>query len=281
MKATDHIIRFELTRAFRNRLFLLALGLGCLIALSHIIFDVMPSAAAEQANRQLSEAKGAYPLSLFNTWMGGKGYIIQPTIYFFLLPLLVCIPFADTLSTDRQSGYIRHLATRANPRRYYLAKTLSVFLSAAAVGVLPLLLDFYLTALFFPPLIPEATSGQFPIGETSMFSGLFYSHPFAYVAVYLLIIALFSGLFALFSLVFTFFIKNRALVMLSPFILCAFIDFILGVLPGRFFQFSPILFLRPDQPGIAVFTVIGAEFLILLSSIILFLLARGSNNESY
>jgi hypothetical protein len=280
MKAKDHIIKFELTRAFKNRLFLFALGLGCLIALSHIILDVIPSAQIAQDNQQFIKEQGAYPLSLFNMWMGGRGSIIQPTLYFFLLPLLVCVPFADSLYTDRQSGYIKHLATRANPKRYYIAKSLSIFLSAAAVGVLPLLLDFYLTALFFPPLIPDAAAGTFPIFEMSMFSNLFFTHPFAYVSAYLFIIALFSGLFALFSLVFAFFLNNRALVMLSPFILCAFADFILGVLPGRFFQFSPILFLRPDQPGVAVFTVIGFEFFILLISIILFLLAKGTSDEN-
>lgn len=204
---------------------------------------------------------------------------MQTTLYFFLLPLLVCIPYADSLFIDRRDGYARSIVTRA-PRRYlYAAKAVSVFLTAATVAVGPLILDLFLTALFFPAIIPIPSAGTFPIFEVSMWSGLYYSSPFLYTVCYLFLIALFSGLIANIALIFSYLVANRFLVLLAPFILCVFADFLLNSLGGLWFQFSPISFLRPDQPGAVSFSVVALEFVALAVLISVFLAIRARRDE--
>jgi hypothetical protein len=273
------VIKFELRRAFANRLFVLALSIGVLIVLSHII-GAIPQSIQAQEMFDLIIAKGGYPESLFNHWIGGRGDILQATLYFFILPLLVCIPFADTLFTDRRDGYARNVVTRVPQRHYYVAKTLSVFLAAAVVAVIPLILDLFLTAMLFPAVIPVPAAGTFPIFEFSMWSDLYYSAHFLYIVCYLALIALFSGLIATIALVFTYLVTNRFLVLLAPFILCVFADFMLNSLGGWWFQFSPISFLRPDQPGAASFLVIAAEFIVLAALIMAFIAVRARRDEA-
>jgi hypothetical protein len=273
------VIRFELKRAFANRLFVLALSIGFIIVFAHIVWAI-PQSIQSQEMFDVLIAKGGYPNSLFNHWIGGRGDILQATLYFFLLPLLVCIPFADTLFTDRRGGYIRSIVTRVSQRRYYVAKAISVFLTAAAVAVVPLILDLILTALLFPAIIPTPTASTFPIFEFSMWSDLYYSVPFLYIAFYLVLIALFSGLLATVALVFSYLVANRFLVLLAPFILCVFVDFLLNSLGGWWFQFSPISFLRPDQPGAASFPIVVVEFIILAAFIMVFIAMRAKRDEA-
>lgn len=275
-----NVIRFELRRAFVNRLFVLALSIGCLIALAHIVFWVIPQSIQSQVTWDMLLAKGGYPSSLFNCWLGGRGDILQATLYFFLLPLLVCIPFADSLFSDRRGGYARSIVTRVPQRHYYAAKTVSVFLAAAAVAVVPLILDLLVTALFFPAIIPIPAAGTFPIFEYSMWSDLYYASPFLYIACYLALIALFSGLIATAALVFGYLAANRFLVLLAPFTLCVFADFMLGSLGGWWFQFSPLNFLRPDQPGAASFPIVAAEFIVLAVAFGSFLIVRARRDET-
>jgi hypothetical protein len=272
------ILRFELKRAFCNRLYALALIIPLLIVVSHIVFHVMPVSLDES---DLLIAKGGYPYSLFNTWLGGRGDILQTTLYFTLLPLFVCIPFADTLFSDRKGGYTKNIVTRVPLRDYYCAKAVAIFLTAATVATLPLIIDILLTALFVPAVIPLTVAGTFPIFESSMWSALYYSHPFAYLSCYLLLISIFSGLLANLALFFTYLVDNRFLVALAPFIVCIFADFMLNVLGGQLFRFSPILFLRPDQPAMASFGIILAEAVALAIALSVFLIVRTKRDETY
>jgi hypothetical protein len=273
------VLKFELRRAFVNRLFVLALSIGCLIVLSHFIWAIPQAAQASEMFDALI-AKGGYPESLFNHWIGYQGYVLQATLYFFVLPLLVCIPFADSLFIDRRDGYARSIVTRVPQRYYYVAKAFSVFLTAATVAVVPLILDLLLTALLYPAVVPTPTAGTFPLFEFSMWSDVYYSAPYLYTVCYLVLIALFSGLIATIALMFSYLVANRFLVLLAPFILCVFTDFLLNSFGGWWYQFSPISFLRPDQPGASSFPIVVVEFIVLALLVGAFLAMRIKRDET-
>jgi hypothetical protein len=256
----------------------LALIIPLLIVASHIVLYVVPISLDDA---DIIVSIGGYPYSLFNTWLGGRGDILETTLYFTLLPLFICIPFAETLFSDRKGGYAKNIVTRIPLRDYYCAKAVAIFLTAATVATVPLIIDLFLTALFVPAVIPLAVAGTFPIFENSMWSALYYSHPFAYTACYLLLIGIFSGLLANLALFFTYLVANRFLVALAPFIVCIFADFVLGSLGGLLFQFSPILFLRPDQPALASFGIILTEAVILVVGLAILLIARIKHDETY
>jgi len=131
-----------------------------------------------------------------------------------------------------------------------------VFLTGAVAVTLPLVLDFYLTSLFFAPLIPEVTSGIFLLFSYSMGADIFYSQPLVYVTLHLLLIFVGSGLIALLALIATTFAANRFIVLLAPFICCVFADFVLSSLGGLFFQYSPLTFLQPCNPSLQAFPII-------------------------
>lgn len=276
------ILKFELRRAFINRMFLIALLIGLSIALSHIVLWVIPNALAwETLWIEYGHSKGAYPHSLYNTWMGLQGYVVQAPMYFFILPLLACIPVGAAFFTDRVTGYAKMVVTRVEMGKYYQAKAISVFLSAGTVCMLPLLVGFFLTALFFPAIIPEPTAGTFPIGEGSMWVDLYYAHPLLYVLLYLFLIFFYSGLIGAFAMVFSYVAANRVFAMLAPFVVCTFANFVLTALPGDFYKLSPIRFLQPTQPGFTSFAFIAGEYLVLSGFFIAFFLQKAKKDEIY
>jgi hypothetical protein len=54
----------------------------------------------------------------------------------------------------------------------------------------------------------------------------------------------------------------------------------LNSLGGWWFQFSPVSFLRPDQPGAASFPIVAAEFVVLALAISAFLAVRIRRDET-
>jgi len=196
------ILKIELKRAFCNRLFLISTIIGCIIAIAHIILNVVPTAS------MLGVHSGYYINSIFNQWIG-LNYTFWTSLFFTIFPLLASIPFADSFLVDRKSGYIKNILTRTSKKNYYISKFIAVFLSGGFAVAIPLLLDFYLTALFFPAVIPDISSGIFALFANSTWASAFYTHPFAYVFLYLLLIFVVSGILASVALAFSFIIKPQ------------------------------------------------------------------------
>lgn len=275
------IVAFELLRAFRNKMFVIALAIGCVITLAHVFITVLPELLGQNEVRELYGAKGGYPLSLFYSWIGGVGGTLEINLYFLLLPLLICIPHADTFLGDRNSSYLRNIAQRSEMKKYYAAKIISIFLSAACVAVIPLILNLIIVAMLIPAYQPIPAAGMFAISELSMLDTLFYQEPFAYLCLFLTLIFMFSGLLSLLVIPFSYLISNRVLVMLSPFALCAFLDFLLCLGQPDLATFSPLRILRPDQIiPLDPFSV-TTEFVILLAAILCFSVYRAHKDEVY
>ncbi|MDR0515287.1 MAG: hypothetical protein LBG81_09055 [Coriobacteriaceae bacterium] len=236
------ILRIELGRAFLNRWFAAALGLASAIVVAHVAFSIMPAAAEQQ---MYVEGVG-FPLSVFNRWIGGWPGTVFPTLYFFILPLLVCLPFSATLYSDTRTGYDGQVATRVSRRRYYYSKAAAAFLSGMAVAVVPLVLDFYLTALFLPLVMPEPASGLFPIFPYSTWSDIYYTNAFLYTGMFLALIAGASGLIACVPLLFSRLLGNGVLVLCSSLFLDTIANYLIGSTDLKFLV--PSVFMRPDQP---------------------------------
>ena len=138
--------------------------------------------------------------TLYNHWIGGEPFSLGTTIYFFVFPLLVTIPYGWSYCEEKTSGYIRSMVVKAGKKNYYLAKYTSVFVSGGLAMIIPLLFNFLLTSLIFPAITPEViydtTTGVF--GE-SLMSNVYYTNPLVYVSIYLLIDFVFCGLIACIS----------------------------------------------------------------------------------
>lgn len=269
-----NMVKIEIRRAFCNKSFFISIFIGVLITGSQIFTWALPS--SKWLDNYLL-GKGEYPVSLFNTWIGATGQTFQLTLFFMVLPILACIPYSGSCFVDHECGYQMHILTKSGKYHYYAAKCTAVYLSGGIAVLIPLVVNLIATAMIVPALIPEASSRTFPIFEHSMWSGLFYTHPFYYTAGYFLLIFLYAGLFALWGILASFYLKNKYMVLLLPFIIYALAGFILSYTGN--YKYSPELFLRPDQPAGADFNYICILYVAVLTGFIILLTYKGRKGE--
>ncbi|WP_080801318.1 hypothetical protein [Arabiibacter massiliensis] len=237
------MITVELKRAFANKLFAAALAIGAALALAQIVTVVVPYGLGEEWAFWRAGSKGAYPNSLFDSWMGATPFSIWSVLYFFVLPLTACLPYADSLYADMRSGYAANVVSRGGAGRYFRAKAIAVLLTAGTVGVAPQLANLLGTALLVPILAPEPTAGTFFVFSGSLLADLFYASPWLYVAFFMALCFAVCGLVACSCLVFSYLVANRFMVLVAPFLACAIAFLVLGDLAG----YSPINLLNPAQ----------------------------------
>lgn len=267
------IIITELHRAFYNKNFLYAILIGSFVCVTHVIQNVIPLVPA------LNSYAFEYPFSLFNTWIGGNSSNLQTAIYFFLIPIIGTIPHAHSLQYDLHQKFATQLLIHTKKSYYLVAKIIATWLSAGCAIVIPLILNLLLTALFMPAVIPEASSLTFGIFELSMWSNLFYSHPFVYILGYLLIIFTFGGLFCCTALLTSLFTENKFAVILTPFLFFILIYFLVAL----FFDasYNPMFIMYPSQPLAINIKTILFEFLTLLVIIFPIYFIRGMRCEIF
>lgn len=287
-------IKLECKKAMVNKLFFIVVFLGCTIT----IFSLIPFLQSYYRDMDMLKhiaEESTYvrnfnmPIeTLFNHWIGGEGISSGSVYYFFLFPILVSIPYGWSYCEERRSGYIKNMVIRTGKGRYFLSKYIALFLCGGLVMVIPLLFNFLLTAMFVPAITPDPYYiVNYGILSASFLSMFYYTKPFLYVFLYLLVDFIYGGLIACMCFAFTAFIKNRVVVVLLPFFVLLGFNYICYSLIYRsdsviYTEFSPMMFLRPvpgayNTNGFVVLT--GALLLFLFT----FLLAvvKGRQDEIY
>lgn len=269
-------LKEELGRAFWNPGLFAALAVGLALAVWHYFQNVLPM--TQYLDNYLIQFD--YPHSVFNKWIGGESYSLQSFLYFLLLPVLAVLPFGVSYQRDAKCGAVKNFLIRCKRSCYYLSKYIAAFLSGGVTIVLPLLINLGLTASTLPALIPMSMTGTFPIFSNAMWSGIYYTYPWLYVALYLAVIFIFGGLFACVALAFSDFLKNGFVVMISPFLVHLFIYTLCNTL--RLPALSPFNFLSPAQPsGAASFTAICVEGLLAFAVTFGVFLYKGMRDDVY
>lgn len=244
------MLRMELYKALKNKLFYISIVIGCIITIFSFVYN-LGMYQNELLMRNTAEANPMYAASsLFNLWMGGEPFSLGTSVYFFVFPLLVTIPYGWSYCEEKQCGYIRMVTVRSGKTAYFLSKYVAVFLSGGLAMVIPLVFNFLLSAMFFPAVMPMpiycTTNGIF---FDSLLSMLYYSKPFLYVLIYLCIDFLFSGLIACLSYGAASFVKHRAVTVILPLFLLLAVhysrQFVYTSQTIRYKEISPMFFLRP------------------------------------
>ena len=211
-----NILKLELKRSFKNNSFVLALGIGCLIAFLQFVIEVYPLSL--ELDEYMRYSKGMiYPGWLYSSWIGGNSGSLYSFLFFFILPILAAMPFGGSFFSDVKSGFIQNICTRVHQKKYIIAKSISAFLSSGIVIILPVCLNFYLSSMFLPSLKPEIASYDSLISGTSTFPQIYYNFPFLYVCLFVFIIFIFSGLIGMLALAASYFFNYQFLVILGPF----------------------------------------------------------------
>lgn len=180
--------------------------------------------------------------SLFNSWLGADSGSFGSSCFYFLLPMIAVLPYGWSLAGEMKTGYTQNVLARVSRKSYLLSKYVGVFVSGALAVMIPLLCSVVLLAAFIPALLIEI---QYPFGvvwQTNMWYGIFYSHPWLYIGLYICLNGLFAGLIAELSMACAFFARSRVAVLIVPFLLLTVWDYI----DTTYFpvgEYSPIRFL--------------------------------------
>lgn len=226
--------------------------------------------------------------TLFNHWIGGEAISIGSASLFFIFPLLIAIPYGWSYCAEQRNGYIRIMVLRSGRLQYYVSKYIAVFLSGGLAMVIPLAFNFLLTAMFVPAILPDPSyvTGGLLVG-TSLMSFFFYSSPFLYIFLYLLLDFAFCGLIACISYALATFIKSRVAVVLLPFFILLAFKYISESLiytshTGKYKELSPMYFLRPAGMRLeASWLIIIVEAAVIFLFTILMTVVRGRRHEIY
>ena len=203
----------------------------------------------------LESVELSHRLKNFPSQLSGEGFSLGSSLYFFVFPLLIALPYGWSFCGEKNSGYMRQMLVRAGEKSYLTAKFLATFIAGGLAMVVPLIINFMLTALFIPAITPVPTyDTMYGVFGNSLFSSLYYTQPFAYVAVYMLVDFMFCGALACITMLSALFIKYKWVNCIFPFAVAMVLNVLNNMLfsntPGaENYQFSPFYFTKCVQTG--------------------------------
>lgn len=247
------VLKLELKKAFKNKFFWISVVLGCLITLlsfEHMVnmyYEGMSAISGNSTDIMYDPHIGIN--TVFNCWIGGEPFSLGSSIYFFVFPLLIALPYGWSYSEERKCGYRRMMIAKTGKKKYYCAKYVAVFLSGGVAMVLPLIFNFWMTLLVVPAILPDVTMNMFyGVFGGSFLAELYYTVPFLYVAIYLFIDFVYCGFLGCICMAVSGIVRQKWGVVLIPFLLLLFVhvitDYIYSDPSVAYKELSPLYFLR-------------------------------------
>lgn len=185
----------------------------------HVVFAVYTYCNIDsiERNQALSDnlVNPYSPLtSVFTMWMGAN------SSNFFSMTLWLAFPLLSTIPIDiKKDEYV--FGMRNYLKRYSVTFTLSGLLTA-----IPMILNFLALLLFIPAIYPDSVFDiYYGVFSNSFLGNTFYCSPFAYIAIFIALNSIFSGLIGGCSLALFYIFKSRILSTLIPSIALYFIQF--------------------------------------------------------
>lgn len=247
------VLKLELKKAFKNKFFWISVVLGCLITLlsfEHMVnmyYEGMSAISGNSTDIMYDPHIGIN--TVFNCWIGGEPFSLGSSIYFFVFPLLIALPYGWSYSEERKCGYRRMMIAKTGKKKYYCAKYVAVFLSGGVAMVLPLIFNFWMTLLVVPAILPDVTMNMFyGVFGGSFLAELYYTVPFLYVAIYLFIDFVYCSFLVCICMAVSGIVRQKWGVVLIPFLLLLFVhvitDYIYSDPSVAYKELSPLYFLR-------------------------------------
>ena len=269
------LLKVECKRAFCNKTFYACLGIGAVLSIWLLCIQVQEVKTFEQMILEYGIEKVGlyYPRSIYNSFIGLDYAYLPSTILYTIFPILVTLPHGISYYYDKKIGYMKNILIKSKRRDYFLAKYVSVFMSGFVMTMLILLFSFWLSALFFPGLLPEVTTAMYcPFDKHALLIKLFYSHPWLYVLIYIFIDAVFFGVIATVAIAISCYSNHMLLVCSGGMMIYLMVDLVTELLGKP--EFSPLKFLRPTQMLCNANPVIIIVELAVLISLVMILLFK-------
>jgi len=211
-KTNNHILKVELRRAFQNPRWILIVLVG-------VVLFIIGKTRFPQIT-----VTGEYAINTTNRLMLAMHY----SELVFIVPLLVLIPYADSLLSDIQSRAIDFLVFRSGRKDYLRSKLLAIALSGG-VCLVVVLLVMVLSSSVYGINFKNGIYATGMVNETEPFgpfSALFMTKPALYL-VYLFVSAFLFGItYSLFGTAMSVIFKNKFIGFSVPLFLFQIVDFI-------------------------------------------------------
>ena len=293
-----NLIKMELKKAIISKFFLMGLVLLLIFSILSGIYMIRNDGGYNPqaiTSYDYFYEKGEYQINpdlplytFYKDWVGGEVLSLFQTIFYYLLPVASVIPFAWSYYTERKSGYLKNIASRTNKKKYFIAKTIAVFISGALVALIPLIVNIALVSAFVPSIDPFAGYTFFNyhyIGE--IWIEYYFTNPALYIALYVLLDTIYGGIFALLSFAIAFYVRNIFAIIFLPFMLVVALGYIRDLVLTYnntyiFYEFNPTIFLHSLMyGGQRVWWVIWGIALVLLLFSIGTIFIRGFKDEIF
>lgn len=243
------LVKMDLKRAFSNKWFTLSVGLMCVIAAISAACAVAELQGLKDVLFSNLESKyyGASIYSCLKAWIGLDVGHPATSLFYFLIPIAVALPYSWSLAQERKTGYSSMIITRVGRSSYFISKFLAIAASGAAIVGIPLVGNLIVgisTLPFVPPDVTEVI--YWGMYENAMLSELFYQAPLLYVMLMISLSCLFGALWALFITCVSFVFPFRAAFTLIPFLVLFVVDYMQQTIFVQHIPFSitPFEYLR-------------------------------------
>ena len=144
----QRMIKFELKRSFKNRLFLISLLISLALVTWYSIERIPYCVQLNSEFLNDENLMGFFEISYTN-WIGSHNIYLQQNIFYMAIPILATLPFGSSFYDDINRGYARNVCVRAKKKYYLVAKYIAVFVSGGCVVAIPMVLSFLISSIFF------------------------------------------------------------------------------------------------------------------------------------
>ena len=136
------LLRIELKRLFKSKLFYVSLFIGLALSVGGFIECAKPHL---NITNGFNGGVETYPFSVFNSWMGMfMGLKPISTSYLYIFMLLAALPYCGFFCRDNKNQYILQYYSRMSKNKIHAARFIATFISGGLVTMLPLLLNLCL-----------------------------------------------------------------------------------------------------------------------------------------
>ena len=291
--AMSNLLFYEWKRLFKERnfryillaLFVLCVGSAILSSLNYSFEEAAWSTLPKDDNGNLLQNVSLATYTLYNSWIGGLPTGLAPIIFYTMLPLCASIPYATTIIDDRKSGYIRGFIAHYGRKRYYLCRYLMVFISGAVTILIPLVTNYIIAACFVPARLPDAVDNlYFQVYKDTILGGIYYLHPFLYDLLYLLIDAVFAGVWATVTMACSFYTSSKLVAIIGPYIALLYCSYAadLALMLRVSINVEPLELIRPISVGNAENGwVLCAEIVCMFLLALIVICIRGNKDDVF
>lgn len=145
-------------------------------------------------------------------------YTIYLDYYIIVLPLIVSIPVVNVIRSDQKVGLMIRVRSKIHIN-YYISKIITAFFFGFLLSAIFLFSMIFFTVIYFTGIyidysdFSHLTAGNsHTITSTIYFVDLYTMHPILFLIVSSLIICLFSGFYAVLTMLITLLVKHNQLI---------------------------------------------------------------------